>query len=1293
MPPNQPQAPSPLNTAVPNFLPGKYRIPPDFKLWPDAFFPDLKTGTLPTTPPIPPTVATGDVITAVHENTVSTAINDLWINEQWLASNSMTDPTAAKGDIPVRGASGLGALAVGSNGQILTADSTQPLGVKWITPAPGGVTSFNGRVGAVMPASGDYTAAQVTGAVNSGSTYADPAWITSLAWSKITGAPAGAAPGAPTGSVQFNNAGSFAGSANLVWNGSALGIGTSTPDSTGVLHIVNASSLARVFVDGYASGGANLIGRVGQGTAASPLPATAGQLMIYLTGRGWCGGSTGWSNSAYIGLFAAENFTPTSAASYIGFATCPSGAVGMTERMRIDQNGNVGIGGTPAASQTSPSASVTYVSVVGRSDVGSVEVVGTLADALNNIVGQFAFADLNNTTSNKRTAVINAYSTGTTVGSRGGSMTFSTRPDNINGLTERMRIDHNGLVGIGKTPAYALDVQGDLNITGTYRVNGTPISTGGTGSPPGGTNGMVQYNNAGAFGGSANLFWDATNNRLGVGTSTPGAILHTKAAAELLRLETTGTVASAGLGYMTFYDASGSRQGFIGFGGVANQMQLYLDGSGKTFSILNCLVGIAKTAAYALDVNGDCNITGTYRVNGVAIGTGGGGTPASPTGSVQFNNAGAFGGSANLTWDNVNGRLGIGTSSPQDVLHVHVASNQNFWFRNMANAFGIIGYSGFDSLDDSFTRIGLIMAGNPLKLYANLVRIGTDTTAPWGELQVVSTNTTSSTRGISTCEYADAVLGANFIVYKSRGTVAAPTAVLNGDYIGQLGFLANDGSGTVRSAAAIQALITGAVGTNIVPTALIFGTAPAAGGAATERMRIDQLGNVGIGTTAPLWSATPTTGQIFLSVKGASDIGGVEIAGTVADTQNNVVGGLYFIDANSTNTNKRAGSVLGWMTGPTAGNRGGSLTFNTHADGATGGQTERMRIDHNGNVGIGTTSVTGSGIASPGTLLQVTSTGNLNTAISGVTGATSGSNNGVEFVAYSNVSTAGDPRIGEIAFCRLGDQTAGKLSSNFQLYINNDGALWSALYVQPIGGSNAQAAIMPPSGGTVYTGINTASPAVPLHVTGQVSNEIARFQGRTDVSNNRSYISLYTTNPGYHWEISNEDAAGGGTSNGLAFREIGGGAGSTSPGTLRVTFQGGNVGIGPSKSSPAYALDVAGDINITGSYRLNGTALSAGGISNSSNVMASRALGSNYQNTTGKPMFVQVNCWLNVSATMYIYTGATSGSLVVIGQASANASGAQYMQQCFWVLAGYWYSVATAGGSAGSSIEAWVESY
>jgi hypothetical protein len=45
--------------------------------------------------------------------------------------------------------------------------------------------------------------------------------------------------------------------------------------------------------------------------------------------------------------------------------------------------------------------------------------------------------------------------------------------------------------------------------------------TGAGGGTPGGSNGQVQFNNSGSFGGDSNLFWDNTNKRLGIGMSSP----------------------------------------------------------------------------------------------------------------------------------------------------------------------------------------------------------------------------------------------------------------------------------------------------------------------------------------------------------------------------------------------------------------------------------------------------------------------------------------------------------------------------------------------------------------------------------------------------------------------------------------------------------------------------------------------------------------------------------------------------------------------------------------------------
>lgn len=73
-------------------------------------------------------------------------------------------------------------------------------------------------------------------------------------------------------------------------------------------------------------------------------------------------------------------------------------------------------------------------------------------------------------------------------------------------------------------------------------------------------------------------------------------------------------------------------------------------------------ISIGKAVpAYTLDVNGDCNLAAghVYRIAGVPIAMGGGGTPAGSNGQIQFNSSGAFGASADLVWDAANGVLDV----------------------------------------------------------------------------------------------------------------------------------------------------------------------------------------------------------------------------------------------------------------------------------------------------------------------------------------------------------------------------------------------------------------------------------------------------------------------------------------------------------------------------------------------------------------------------------------------------------------------------------------------------------
>ena len=89
-------------------------------------------------------------------------------------------------------------------------------------PGGGGVVaSVFGRTGAVVAQPGDYTAAQVTNAVSVTGSYADPAWITSLDWTKISGEPNFQTPWASHidgGGFELRNAGK-------------VGIGTAAPVS------------------------------------------------------------------------------------------------------------------------------------------------------------------------------------------------------------------------------------------------------------------------------------------------------------------------------------------------------------------------------------------------------------------------------------------------------------------------------------------------------------------------------------------------------------------------------------------------------------------------------------------------------------------------------------------------------------------------------------------------------------------------------------------------------------------------------------------------------------------------------------------------------------------------------------------------------------------------------------------------------------------------------------------------------------------------------------------------------
>lgn len=86
---------------------------------------------------------------------------------------------------------------------------------------------------------------------------------------------------------------------------------------------------------------------------------------------------------------------------------------------------------------------------------------------------------------------------------------------------------------------------------------------------------------------------------------------------------------------------------------------------------------------------------------------------------------------------------------------------------------------------------------------------------------------------------------------RARGTLDTPLAVQANDRLLVAAADAWDGTSRVGDIAGMDFVVDGAVSTGHVPTRIVFSTTAAALNTLIERMRIDSVGNVGIGTSAP----------------------------------------------------------------------------------------------------------------------------------------------------------------------------------------------------------------------------------------------------------------------------------------------------------------------------------------------------------------------------------------------------------------------------------------------------------
>jgi hypothetical protein len=744
----------------------------------------------------------------------------------------------------------------------------------------------------------------------------------------------------------------------------------------------------------------------------------------------------------------------------------------------------------------------------------------------------------------------------------------------------------SGKVGIGTTtPQRLLHVAGDVLANGTINATDDVCVEGGVclstvGSSAGGwtrSGTVLSPSNAGdnvTVGGS-DFVVDNTNGRVGVGTDSPQENLHIlDSSSSFVETESTGANAAA----FKMTNAYGS-YGILS-SGVEDRFNIYdytdsayrftIDGGGN--------VGIGTTSPGSkLDVNGSVNISGSGAAlvfpDGTSMTTAGGAagsyvpyTGASSNVVLGDNNFSV--GTSDLFVDNTNGRVGIGTTSPETPLDV----------------------------TESYDTIANILSSGS---YA--AKFSSNSTGNTGRTQGILISAVDATsRGVAILAEAQSSSNDYDMILATSAASSTPTERMRIDSSGNVGI------GTVSPGQELHILGSGVLqrlesdGLSALEfkktssssfyntwdadnSKMYFTTDAASTGA---KLTIQADGRVGIGTTSP-GSELDVNGSVNISGSGgalvfpdgttmstaatgsaSSSAGWTNTSTTTStDLDVNVGGGDLFV--NSTSGNVGIGTVSpearlevistdGVVVFDRVDNGYGStLNFDSGGDtkwsvkgGHSGGNDfdfairnntgdAKFLIKQNGNVGIGTASpsdklnIVGGGI-------QINNTGN--SASIGLERTDGG------ILAFGGAIS----NSAVFAFDEQGDfyirsETRGDVRNKYF----NRGDVRFAI-----------------NGDSGNVGIGTTSPGKRLDVNAGTTNQVAIFNSTDDTVS----IILEDDDTTAYWHAKDSTTSIGLNSGGLDSSNL-------------VIDSSGNVGIGT--TSPDYKLNVKGVTNTNQGFRLS----------------------------------------------------------------------------------------------------------
>jgi hypothetical protein len=917
------------------------------------------------------------------------------------------------------------------------------------------------------------------------------------------------------------------------------------------------------------------------GTMTGDLTGTNGKF----TGHVWSGHGGNfvqlWSDSAII----AKN----TGGLRLGLAA-DTAATGWSEKMRIHTNGNIGIGN---------SAPSTLLDILG----GSVKVKSDLGATATSILT----LDNTNRSFNFYPYMINTgYNSLVSLGDHGIIFTDGTTGTGSlvigpwNGGSKGIKVNNVG-VGINGAPhtSFALRVAGDAIVDGgwirTTGAGGWYSETYGGGWNMSDTTWLRSYGDKNIWTGNS----VCCGANMGVGRSDPSQRLHVSGGNAmidggwLMFPSTNATGIYWGAGYSKIYD-DGNLHLFT------DDLTYFDNNNGNAMTIAaNKNIGIGNGAPEA-----KLHVTGTGApFTGLLIqNTGGGGTPTTNGACIDFrgyNAASSFSGrirSGDGAGGNYGGTMmfytktasgtdtdtlaeamritetqnvGIGTLTPTTKLHVggsllatqvHVgiyepasASNGNAPVYGMGLSNTQLCISGWNGIR-FFTNTNAANHNERMVIDAS-GNVGIGTKTPSSKLDVHGTSTTAVISvGTDDGGWGRLVLGnANHGI--ARGA-SISTATDGNDVV-----VHTAGSGSIA----------------LCPNL-------------TEAMRATNAGNIGMGTTTP---------AVKLHVVGQTQHDVTTTAGiTIRNTVAAICPAEIVFD-------KSAATAGGGLQRAAIGMDNNTRNFFIWVNGY-----DRINVDTAGNVGIGSAApvykldvVGGIGISSTNVLefgrnvsgkegsagkigYQVFTT-NLDVVGAGTPG---NSRNvrifdrlGIGMDPGYNLDVSGVARTGSLitsAVATTALQIGGVPELNF---VESWGVKYTGTYLQPFKVMSTLCVGIDLNNfnhGTnnLYVagnfGLGTVYPSSKLHTYVYGAPNYITIQG--DVAQQQAIQFSDTTSRWIMYKPANTTD--------LRFYD----------GSDRITFQnGGNVGIG--LTNPAYKLDVVGDINLTGTLRVNGAAFSSGG--------------------------------------------------------------------------------------------------